>query len=173
QIAAQLTPDDGGPAGARTLDMVFGQNASAYIVQRDLRDERKKIVIFLGGMISNGITSVELNLLNRIDGDKYDVTAFFYRSGQRDRKENAEMVPEHVRQVIRDSSILQLPLLGSMHELDRTSIQELPESDSRSTIWDWEWRRIFGHARFDAAVDFSGYSSYWTRIVAHASAPRK
>src|SRR5699024_11413460 len=66
-----------------------------------------------------------------------------------------------------------LPLLGSMHELDRTSIQELPESDSRSTIWDWEWRRIFGHARFDAAVDFSGYSSYWTRIVAHASAPRK
>src|SRR5699024_772154 len=49
----------------------------------------------------------------------------------------------------------------------------LLESDSRSTIWDWEWSRIFGHARFDAAVDFSGYSSYWTRIVAHASAPRK
>ena len=173
RMAAQLTPHDDGQAGARILDIVFGKNESAYNVQRDFSDGRKKIVIYLGGMITNGITSSALNLLNRLDSEKYDVTAFFYRSGQRDRKENAEMVPGHVRQVIRDSSILQLPLLGSMHELDRTSIQELPESDSGSTIWDWEWRRIFGHARFDAAVDFSGYSSYWTRIVAHASAPRK
>ena len=173
QLAAHLTPYDDGEAGTRILDIIFGGNESLYNVRRDFSDGRKKIVIYLGGMITNGITSSALNLLNRIDSKKYDVTAFFYRSGQRDRKENAEMVPAHVRQVIRDSSILQLPLLGSMHELDRESIHDLPKSDSAARIWDWEWRRIFGHARFDAAVDFSGYSSYWTRIVAHASAPRK
>ena len=157
----------------RVLDIVFAGQESGYNVKRDFSDGRKKIVIYLGGMITNGITSSALNLLNSIDSSEYDVTAFFYRSNQRDRRENAAMIPSHVRQLIRDPSILQLPLLGSMQELDEASIDDLPNSDKDTAVWDWEWRRIFGHAEFDAAVDFSGYSSYWTRIVAHATAAKK
>lgn len=173
ELAEQLTSRDDGEAGQRILDIIFGNNESAYNVKRGFSDGRKKIVIYLGGMITNGITSSALNLLHSIDPAEYDVTAFYYRSGQRDRRENASMIPDHVRQVIRDSSILQLPLLGSMNDLDNTDISDLPPSDVDNTIWDWEWRRIFASAQFDVAVDFSGYSSYWTRIVAHASAPRK
>ena len=173
KLAPQLTDKDDGKAGSRILDVIFGENEAKYNVRRGFSDGRKKLVIYLGGMITNGITSSALNLLHSIDSDEYDVTAFFYRSGQRDRKENAAMIPGHVRQVIRDGSILQLPLLGSMNDLENSSFDELPETDKAETIWDWEWRRIFGHAQFDAAVDFSGYSSYWTRIVAHATAPRK
>lgn len=172
-LAAKLTPHDDGEVGTRILDILFDHQESHYRVRRDFGDGRKKLVIYLGGMITNGITSSALNLLNSIDSGEYDVTAFFYRSRQQDRKENAEMVPSHVRQVIRDPGMLQLPLLGSMHELDETSIDDLPYSDKDSTLWDWEWRRLFGQARFDAAVDFSGYSSYWTRVVAHATAGRK
>ncbi|SMY02445.1 CDP-glycerol glycerophosphotransferase, TagB/SpsB family [Brevibacterium linens ATCC 9172] len=173
KLASELTVKDDGRAGSRVLDVVFGGNEANYKVRRGFHDGRKKLVVYLGGMITNGITSSALNLLNSIDSDEYDVTAFFYRSGQRDRKENAAMIPGHVRQVIRDASILQLPMLGSMNDLENTSFEDLSESDAAETIWDWEWRRIFGHAQFDVAVDFSGYSSYWTRIVAHATAPRK
>jgi CDP-glycerol glycerophosphotransferase len=172
-LASRFTSSDDGGAGKRILDIVFNGNEDDYNVKRGFEDGRKKIVIYLGGMITNGITSSALNLLHSINADEYDVTAFYYRSGQRDRKENAAMVPDSVRQVIRDPSILQLPLLGSMNDLDRADFEELPENDSDATIWDWEWRRIFGQAQFAAAVDFSGYSSYWTRIVAHATAPRK
>ncbi|WP_166973428.1 glycosyltransferase [Brevibacterium atlanticum] len=172
-LASKLTTRDDGEAGKRVLDIVFNGNEHAYNVKRGFDDGRKKVVIYLGGMITNGITSSALNLLHSIDSNRFDVTAFFYRSGQRDRKENAAMIPGHVRQVIRDSSILQLPLLGSMNDLENTDVEDLPEDDADATIWDWEWRRIFGQAQFDAAVDFSGYSSYWTRIVAHATAPRK
>lgn len=173
KLSTELTPDDDGEAGKRVLDIVFAGQESGYNVKRDFSDGRKKIVIYLGGMITNGITSSALNLLNSIDSSEYDVTAFFYRSNQRDRRENAAMIPSHVRQLIRDPSILQLPLLGSMQELDEASIDDLPNSDKDTAVWDWEWRRIFGHAEFDAAVDFSGYSSYWTRIVAHATAAKK
>lgn len=172
-LAAELTPLDDGGAGERVLDVVFGGNETEYHVKRDFCDSRKKIVIYLGGMITNGITSSALNLLDSMDSSEYDVTVFFYRSGQRDRKENAAMIPGHVRQLIRDPSILQLPLLGSMQELDKASLDDMPHSDKDAAVWDWEWRRIFGQAEFDAAVDFSGYSSYWTRIVAHATAPKK
>ncbi|WP_353843864.1 glycosyltransferase [Brevibacterium sp. RIT 803] len=173
KLSTELTPHDDGEAGMRVLDIVFGGRESGYNVKRGFSDGRKKIVIYLGGMITNGITSSALNLLNSIDSSEYDITAFFYRSNQRDRKENAAMIPRHVRQLIRDPSILQLPLLGSMQELDKASVGDMPDSDKDTAVWDWEWRRIFGHAEFDAAVDFSGYSSYWTRIVAHATAAKK
>ena len=173
EMASGLTPRDDGAATKRINDIVFNGKEEGHSVRRGFDDGRKRIAIYLGGMITNGITSSALNLLNSIDDTVYDVTAFFYRSRQRDRVENAEMIPSHVRQVIRDPGILQLPLLGSMHELDETSLEDMPASDEDSILWKWEWRRLFGQSEFDAAVDFSGYSSYWTRIMAHASAPKR
>ncbi|MGO2035137.1 MAG: CDP-glycerol glycerophosphotransferase family protein [Brevibacterium sp.] len=171
-MAADLTPDDDGQASARIIDIVFGENEDDYRIRRGFSDDRKKLVIYLGGMITNGITSAALNLLNHLDPSVYDVTAFYYRSRQRDRVDNAQLIPGHVRQVIRDPGSLQLPLLGSMHNLDAVSAGEV-RADDDSALWSWEWRRIFGESEFDAAVDFSGYSSYWTRIMAHSASARR
>ncbi len=173
ELAAQLTPRDDGGASARVLDVVFRGRESEGRVIRGFEDGRRTLVLYLGGLITNGITSSVLNLLNRIDPEEVDVTALFYRSGQRDRLDNAALIPSHVRQVIREQGSLQLPLLGSMQEFDASPVGDLAAADRDTALWSWEWRRLFGHARFDAAVDFSGYSSYWARIMAHAEADRK
>ncbi|MBR7503786.1 hypothetical protein KCW65_27260, partial [Mycobacterium tuberculosis] len=87
------------------------------------------LVLYLGGLITNGITSSALNLLNRLDPEEVDVTALFYRSGQRDRLDNAALIPSHVRQVIREQGSLQLPLLGSMQEFDASPGGALAAAD--------------------------------------------
>ncbi|RAG60451.1 teichoic acid synthase, partial [Burkholderia multivorans] len=115
-------PRDDGSASARVLDVVFRGRESEGRVIRGFADGRRTLVLYLGGLITNGITSSVLNLLNRIDPEKVDVTALYYRSGQQDRLDNAALIPPHVRQVIRDQGSLQLPLLGSMQEFDATPV---------------------------------------------------
>lgn len=169
----ELVPRDDGGAAMRVIDIVFGQSEDGRSVKRDFTDGRTTLMIYVGGMITNGITSSVLNLLNQLDATQYDVTVLFYRMGAADRRMNTELIPTSVRQVIRDPGILQLPLLGSMHRFESESRSSEVDDADDEHLWDWEWRRLFGDSRFDAAVDFSGYSAYWARIVAHSSAETK
>lgn len=173
RLAERLTPRDDGGASTRILDIVFGGREEGYEVLRGFADGRRSLVLYLGGMITNGITSSALNLLNRLDPTEFDVTVLYYRSSESDRSENAALIPGHVRQVIRDQGSLQLTLLGSMQKFDSTPPDDTAAGDRDAALWSWEWRRLFGHATFDAAVDFSGYSSYWARIMAHSASARK
>ncbi|MCM1011567.1 MULTISPECIES: glycosyltransferase [unclassified Brevibacterium] len=173
RLAAELTPHDDGAASARILDIVFGGRESDRRVLRGFEDGRIRLMLYLGGLITNGITSSVLNLLHQLDPEKYDITTLHYRSKQGDRLDNAALIPRYVRQVIRDQGSLQLPLLGSMQEFDESTSDDLEAGNRDAGLWSREWRRLFGHAEFDAAVDFSGYSSYWARIVAHGTAARR
>ena len=40
-------------------------------------------------------------------------------------------------------------------------------------LWDDEWRRCMGDTRFDAVVDFSGYSRFWAELVLHSPPARR
>ncbi|RAG66309.1 teichoic acid synthase, partial [Burkholderia multivorans] len=78
ELVAQLTPRDDGSASARVLDVVFRGREPEGRVIRGFADGRRTLVLYLGGLITNGITSSVLNLLNRIDPEKVDVTALYY-----------------------------------------------------------------------------------------------
>ena len=173
KLSAELTPRDDGEASARIIDIVFGQNEADYNVRRDFSDGRRKLMIYLGGMLTNGITSSALNLLSELDPEIYDVTAFYRHSNQLERQQNASMIPNHVRHVIRDTGILQFPLLGSMQKFEQAAVDNLANDESDSQLWEMEWRRLFGQASFDAAVDFSGYAAFWPRIFTNGRVGRK
>ncbi|PCC48680.1 glycosyltransferase [Brevibacterium aurantiacum] len=173
KLSAEMTPRDDGGASARIIDIVFGRNEAEYNVRRNFSDGRLKLMVYLGGMLTNGITSSALNLLNELDPEVYDVTAFYRHSNQLERQQNAALIPRHVRHVIRDTGTLQFPLLGSMQKFEQAAVDNL-DSDARDErLWEMEWRRVFGHAEFDAAVDFSGYAAYWSRIITNGRAGRR
>lgn len=173
ELAAAFTPKDDGGASLRVIDIVFGGNEDGYQVRRGFRDGRKTLLLYVGGLITNGITSSMLNLLEALDPKDVDVTVLFYRSSDPDRLANAARLPSHVRQVIRDGGHLQYALLGSMHDLSLLESGDERTKTQHARLWEHEWRRIFGAAEFDSVIDFSGYAAYWSRILAHGTGKRK
>ena len=41
-------------------------------------------------------------------------------------------------------------------------------SAAQRSLWDDEWRRCFGNARFDEVIDFSGYGPFFSTLLLHA-----
>ena len=170
--AEQFVPFEDGQAAGRIIDIVFGRHEAGYRVRRARRDGRVRLMFYLGGMRSNGITSSVLNLLNALDADRYDVTAVmpYFRSPV--ARANQQRVPQHVRQIFR---------IGGMNGSKFVQLRRR-RNDWRGTplgpraaewhlrLWEDEWVRVLGSARFDWAADFSGYSPFWANLVLHAPA---
>ncbi|MEP7090207.1 MAG: glycosyltransferase, partial [Nocardioidaceae bacterium] len=155
-------PKDDGSVCARVVDLVFGgADESRYAVRRDFTSDRQTLLVYLGSMKSQGITTSALNLLRHLDYDRFDVTVFFPMSRLRDRVRNMRLVDPRARAVVR------VPVFNGTRrrvreETDNLMKRGLPEQlDARHTaFWRDEWQRVFGHAQFDHLLDFSGYGCY-------------
>ncbi|HET8926640.1 MAG TPA: glycosyltransferase [Microbacterium sp.] len=170
--AERFTPYDDGHSSERIIDIVFGRHEAGYRVRRPRRDDRVRLMLYLGGMRSNGITTSVLNLLGALDPTRYDVTAVmpYFRSPV--ARANQQRVPQHVRQIFR---------IGGMNGSKAVQLRRR-RNDWHGTplgpraaewhlrLWEDEWSRVLGSARFDWAADFSGYSPFWANLVLHAPA---
>ncbi len=128
------------------------------------------MLVHIGGMKPNGITTAALGLLRHLDHERFDVTAVFDSVPEADRLANVALIPPQVRPLPRIGAFALGSLLwyvrrelftrgGTMRERDRATMEARFET---------EWRRCYGNARFDLAVDFSGYSPTWSYLLARA-----
>jgi CDP-glycerol glycerophosphotransferase len=160
--------DDGGSA-RRVVDAVFrGRIDPTRAIS--LGDDRTPVLLYLGGMRSNGITSSALNLLRSIDHDAYDVSVLITRPGRGQSLANQALIDPRVRQFHRVGGMNggKLPHLRRERSERRASADEHRETPAQAALWDDEWRRCVGDTRFAAAVDFSGYSPFWATLMLHA-----
>ena len=163
-----VSRDDGGSA-RRVVDAVFrGRIDPDHAVS--LADDRTPILLYLGGMRSNGITSSALNLLRSLDHDVYDVSVLISRPGGGQALANQALIDPRVRQFHRVGGMNggKLPHLGRELSERRAAGDEHRETPTQAALWDDEWRRCLGDTRFAAAVDFSGYSPFWSTLMLHA-----
>jgi CDP-glycerol glycerophosphotransferase len=159
--AATYAPLENGSASARVVDVVFRGATDGYDVRDDFTDARTSILLYLGGMRSNGITSSALNLLRNIDHEKYDVSVFYTHSRQRDRLKNEAAIDPRVRVFPRLGGMLATKVhhRARMHLLTHAVTGEIKPALRQA--FREEWQRCFGDARFDYVVDFSGYGPFW------------
>ena len=160
--------DDGGSA-RRVVDAVFrGRIDTARAIS--LGDDRTPVLLYLGGMRSNGITSSALNLLRAIDHDAYDVSVLITRPAGGQALANQRLIDPRVRQFHRVGGMNggKLPHLWRERSERRASGDEHRETPAQAALWDEEWQRCVGDTRFAAAVDFSGYSPFWATLMLHA-----
>lgn len=168
QWRREYTPDDDGRASARVVDAVFG-NPTA-LRQPPASVERPRLLVYLGGLRSNGITSSALNLLAGLDHSRVDVSVLMTRPTGPVQAANQGRIDPRVRQFMRtgelNTSVARLVLL-KLAERFRPG-----ERDRLSSARDWEaeGRRLFGDAEFDSLVDFSGYSRFWSQLLLHLPA---
>jgi CDP-glycerol glycerophosphotransferase len=163
-----------GKAADRIIDIAFRGRAEGYDVRSDLgEDGRTSILIYLGGMRSNGITKSALSLLDNIDHDRYDVSAFYTQSLNEDRRRNEEAINPRVRLFPRLGGINGTKLLwfGRQAMLNRgmDAVPAIHRQSQTRALRD-EWVRCFGEAKFDHIVDFSGYSPFWTYVLLQGEA---
>ncbi|WP_374010018.1 CDP-glycerol glycerophosphotransferase family protein [Leifsonia sp. LS-T14] len=167
----RFTPYEDGGASRRIIDIVFRGVRDGYRLRTDLaEDGRQKILLYLGGMRPNGITTSALNLLNNIDHDRYDVSAFFAQSRSRVVVGKQRQIHPDVRQFPRVGGMNGAKLLHLARHLEfrRGRIAQHADVPAQNRLWDDEWYRCFGDSRFDYVIDFSGYGPFWATLLLHS-----
>ncbi len=165
---ARFAPWDDGSATERVLDVVLRGRRDGHRVRATRRDGRPTLLVYLGGMKSNGITTAGLNLLRNLDHERLDVSVIYNKSPLPERLANLELIDPRVRQFVRAGGFnpgkrnfirKRRLLTGEVDRLgprDRDALKDLLLDD---------WRRTVGTARFDHVIDFSGYSPLWSFML--------
>jgi CDP-glycerol glycerophosphotransferase (TagB/SpsB family)/glycosyltransferase involved in cell wall biosynthesis len=169
QWQKRFTSLEDGSATTRVIDIVFRGLTDGYDVRPARDDGRRRLLMYLGGMRSNGITTAAMNLLAGIDHDRYDVTALMAYSRRRWNVANQALIPRQVRQVFRMGGMNGSKLEHLRRKRDERRGAVLHDEPGRyKTLWDDEWNRVFGGARFDWVADFSGYGPFWSTLLLHS-----
>jgi CDP-glycerol glycerophosphotransferase (TagB/SpsB family) len=165
--------NDDGNVAKRIIDAIFYGNAGQVKVIT-AKNEKKKIFIALGRALQNGITHSFLSLLNNIDYDKYDVTAYLYEALTPDQEQRMEEINKNVRVLVRTSynfaSIGEniKMVIAMAFNINGAFKKLLPEK-----MFARQAKRIAGNAKFDAVVEFCGYSPIMAFVFPHLNAPKK
>ena len=161
--------DDGG-ASRRIVDVVFRGRSDAHHLVSLAGSPRSAVLLHLGSMNSNGITTSALNVLRSIDYEAFDVSVVFGRPSSGQQRANQLRIDPRARQFHRVGA-----MEGSVvTRLRRRLAEWFGERDVHSSsagqrrMWDDEWRRCFGEARFEQVIDFDGYGPFWATLVLHS-----
>jgi CDP-glycerol glycerophosphotransferase len=159
--------EDGGAAD-RVIDIVFRGRETGYDVRSDHSDGRPTVLMYLGGMLPNGITTSALNLLSNIDTSRVDVSVFYQHTTRRDRARLIRLLSPQVRHFPRTGgmnghkfTLRRLISTGKVAQL----VARREDDSPYDPVLAEEWTRCFGDCTFDYTVDFSGYSALWNRIL--------
>jgi CDP-glycerol glycerophosphotransferase len=167
---SEYCSSEDGHSTSRVVDIVFRGNEEGMRIRRDFADGRVPILLYLGGMRANGITTSVLNLLNNIDHTRFDVSAFFSQSKSRIQLGKQGEINPNVRQFPRVGGMngSKFKQLARRMEYRRGHIDQHSENAVQNELWDDEWTRCFGASEFDYVVDFSGYGPFWAALMLHS-----
>ncbi|UBH16501.1 glycosyltransferase [Macrococcus armenti] len=164
-----LSNDDGNVT-EKLVSIVFGDEICTIN-----NENKKKILMYPGGMINNGITSACKNLLEHIDYNKYDVTIFINNTNNPIVLNNLEEVNPNVRVILRSGPLQSTLLeyyLNSMVR-NRGLISKFEQKLYPNKLYEREMRKIFGNSKFDYVIDYSGYAMFWSNLLLSTNAKRK
>jgi CDP-glycerol glycerophosphotransferase len=162
-----------GHATRRVIDVIFRGRTEGYDVRDDFSDGRTSILIYLGGMRTNGITQSALNLLDNIDHRRFDVSAFYTYRDIEDCRRNEDAINPNVRLFPRVGGINGSKVFWFGRRAMLTGGMDAAPSLQRSAqsrLFQDEWVRCFGDSRFDHIVDFSGYGPFWDYVLLQGEA---
>ncbi|PXA32675.1 CDP-glycerol glycerophosphotransferase family protein, partial [Staphylococcus pseudintermedius] len=92
----QFVGYEDGQVTDRFIEKVF-LNHQGQSLNMNHRSEKKKLLLYPGGMKNNGITTSVMNLLSNIDYQKYDVTIFLNNTNNNEQLNNLKSIDGRVR----------------------------------------------------------------------------
>lgn len=169
----KYVPFDDGRCTERVVKAVFGQGEART---RRLSDNGKlKILIYAGGLIPNGITTSALNLLDNIDYSRFDVTVLCPFNAKGAKQHIYSQINHNARVLFRFGTFTggYLDNALRLRVLKYGNDSLLAKLPGQKKLWETEWRRCFGSAKFDHMIDFSGYTAFWGMLFLHGPDSKK
>jgi glycosyltransferase involved in cell wall biosynthesis len=113
--------------------------------------------------------------MDNIDYNQYDVSIYMNTPKSNETLNNINKVHKKARFLFRDHLAV-----NSLYEVYRDKFVHNRGAHSNftkklypETAYRREFKRIFGRANFDYAIDFSGYSLYWAKYLLASNAKKK
>ncbi|WP_122645227.1 CDP-glycerol glycerophosphotransferase family protein [Enterococcus mediterraneensis] len=174
KMKEQICSYDDGNTTARYVARIFFGKKSQMITEHHLSSDKEKLLIYPGRMKNNGITTSFINLTNNLDYQNYDVSLLLARPVSDEEFQNLAKVNPNVRFLFRPGA----PIYTRSEVFRNSWIQEFTLKKALRRFYpekayQREARRIIGGAAFDAAIDFSGYSFYWGKLISAMEARKK
>lgn len=160
---------DDGNVSDRVVAYIFNQEKSDQLVVKKINNKKKKLLVYPGNLDNNGITNSFINLTNIIDYQKYDVTVFVNTPNLL-FLDNYKRLNQHIRLIFRTGAPNFTKLEQAKHDKANRSGST---NDIPKVAFERESSRLFSGVEFDIAIDFSGYSFYWSKYIAFSSAKKK
>ncbi|UDM73823.1 CDP-glycerol glycerophosphotransferase family protein [Vagococcus fluvialis] len=171
ELADLMVPYEDGNVTKKYIQYIFKDVMDENITIYDVNSNKKKLLIYPGGMVNNGITSSFLNLIDNIDYEKYDVTVIANSNNNIEINNNLKKMNKNVRPLFRfGMNILsekdtKIDKVFNAKGIKPSERDKYPEKSYKR-----EMNRLTGNIEFDVAIDFSGYSYYWARHILSTNA---
>ncbi len=173
QVINTLLPLEDGKATQRVVNKIYKRERNTYTHLSD----KENILISVGGLSSNGITKSLSNLLNNIDYAKFNIFLLI----------NAKLVDANFEKQVNLNGLNKqayqiLTLVPKNFSMVQKQAYQNLASDKKITgsedyqldiAFSREMRRLLGKFVFDHAIDYTGYSPYWTCCIASTSSVNK
>ncbi|MGX6970530.1 CDP-glycerol glycerophosphotransferase family protein [Vagococcus bubulae] len=160
-------PYDDGNVTQRYVDyLLFNQPLSEKIKEIRQNPDKKKLLIYPGGLRKNGITTSFLNLLSNIDYEKYAVTCLLDNPKSQEQIDSIQSIPKEASllfnfgQPVYTFSESYQDLYYHIRGVNQDKKEKFPLN-----IYQRDAKRLLGKTTFDVSIDFSGYSLYWTKTI--------
>ncbi|WML30026.1 CDP-glycerol glycerophosphotransferase family protein [Neobacillus sp. OS1-32] len=175
QAKKRFTKHDDGNVTERIVNYIFKQAETVLNVIKPLAEEKKKVLIYPGGMRNNGITTSFINLMDNIDFQQFDVSIFMQPANSKEVLNNIAKVNKNARFLFRTgqpaysfAEVYRDKWIHNRGAHTRFTKRLYPEKAYKR-----DFQRLFGRAQFDYVIDFSGYSLYWAKYILAADAKKK
>lgn len=148
-------------ASQKVLDFVlFGEN-DGYIEEVEIADNGKKnILMYLGNLDQNGITTSGMNLLKNLDTSENNYIVCFPADKGKLHQDTIAQFPK---------GVMYFPIQGFMNlgpirkklwlDFNRGKLPLRPLIPILKNVWKLELERMYGGIRVDSAIQFNGYET--------------
>lgn len=164
-----FVPYEDGAVSQRVVDYIFKQVKHEKLKVIKVKTDKKKLLFYPGNLGNNGITRSFMNLTQVLDYQKYDVTVFV-NTLESLFLENYRKLNKNIRLIFRTGSPNFTQVEQKAHDRANSTgkIENIPIK-----AFQRETKRLFSGLTFDFAIDFSGYSFYWSKYIAFSDAKKK
>ena len=155
-------------ASKKILDFVLFGQLSDKMEEVEIKDNGKKnVLMYLGNLDQNGITTSGMNLLKNLDTSENNYIVCFPADKGKFHQDTIAQLPEGVKYF----PIQGFMNLGSIKKklwLDfyKEKIPLLPLKLLLKKEWKYEIERMFGGIRVDSAIQFNGYETKMILVFA-------
>ncbi len=153
-------PYENKDATRKLCDFIFNNRRDELFFKENKSNGKENVLIYVGNLAQNGITSSIRNLLNRLDLEKRNYFLSFIAGKVGNNQSTLATFPKGVNYV------------SIMGEMNLTMLERIVRYAWNKKLiptfcyMKWvkkriqeEWLRCFGNIRFDSVIQFSGYES--------------